>query len=263
MQLLGDPTRPKLVFLHGLMGSAANWRKITSMFEDTYHILIFDQRGHGRSFKPDEGYAPEDYAWDLKKILDELGWQKIFLVGHSMGGRNALEFAWRWPQSVEKLVIEDIGPDANPEAVARTERLLELVPTPFASREGAKEFLLQRFPDLIASNPQASVLAQYFYSNIEEKNGLADWRFSKKGVLASLHEGRERERWQEFRELTMPILVVRGEKSEDLSREVMGRMVKENHHAQAIEIPRAGHWVHFDQPEIFAQALRQFFQTAP
>lgn len=180
-----------------------------------------------------------------------------------MGGRNALEFAWRWPQSVEKLVIEDIGPDANPEAVARTERLLELVPTPFASREGAKEFLLQRFPDLIASNPQASVLAQYFYSNIEEKNGLADWRFSKKGVLASLHEGRERERWQEFRELTMPILVVRGENSEDLSREVMGRMVKENHHAQAIEIPRAGHWVHFDQPEIFAQALRQFFQTAP
>ena len=61
-ELAGQEGQPKLVFLHGVMGSGANWRKITSLLQDRFQILTFDQRGHGRSFKPKSGYAPEDYA---------------------------------------------------------------------------------------------------------------------------------------------------------------------------------------------------------
>ena len=104
-QLLGDPQAPKLVFLHGLMGSAANWRKITTAFTEKYHILLYDQRGHGRSFQPSSGYKPEDYASDLQQILKELGWEKIFLVGHSLGGRNALNFAFKNPKNLTCLGI--------------------------------------------------------------------------------------------------------------------------------------------------------------
>src|SRR5436305_14748609 len=88
---------PKLVFLHGVMGYSANWRRIARAFEHTHHVLVYDQRGHGRSFQPPTGYAPEDYASDLEKILDELGWGAIQLVGHSMGGRAALHFAYESP----------------------------------------------------------------------------------------------------------------------------------------------------------------------
>src|SRR4051812_15656878 len=109
-QIAGNPAGHKLVFLHGLMGSASNWRKITPAFENDYQILIYDQRGHGRSFKPISGYTPADFAGDLKNIIDELGWEKIHLVGHSMGGRNALEFAQLFPRRIDHLVIEDITP---------------------------------------------------------------------------------------------------------------------------------------------------------
>lgn len=80
----GPEDGPKLVFLHGLMGSWTNWRRIFADFETSYRILSFDQRGHGKSLRPDDGYAPEDFAGDLVTILKELGWQTVRLVGHSM-----------------------------------------------------------------------------------------------------------------------------------------------------------------------------------
>lgn len=258
-QILGNSQGPKLVFLHGLMGGAANWRKITQAFTDECHILIYDQRGHGRSFHPQKGYAPEDYAADLHFILQELGWNKIRLVGHSMGGRNALNFSFQWPELVQAVVLEDIGPDANPQAVSRIERLLALVPTPFASRTEAKKFLLNEFVEQIKDDPHAMTLAQYFYTNIEEKNGVADWRFSKDGILESLRAGRTKERWHELSGLKMPTLVVRGQDSSDLSHEIFLKMKAANPLVRGIEIPGAGHWVHYDQPQLFVETLQEFF----
>lgn len=263
-QILGPEAAPKLVFLHGLMGSSANWRKVTSSLGNAYHILVFDQRGHGRSFQPKMGYRPEDYSDDLFKILNELGWDRVRLVGHSMGGRNALNFSHRWPQRVIGLVLEDIGPDASAEAVDRIEHLIGLVPTPFANRAEAKSFLLEKFPTLIPENLQAQILAQYFYSNMDERSdGLTDWRFSKAGVLESLRAGRERERWDELRGLEMPTLIVRGENSLDLNRPIYERMLRENPRLTGVEIAKAGHWVHSDQPEAFVTVLKNFLGGLP
>lgn len=251
------------MFLHGLMGSAANWRRIIRDFEADFHILAYDQRGHGRSFQPVSGYAPQDYANDLLTILNELGWETIHLVGHSMGGRNALEFAHAHPRRVARLVIEDIGPNQDFEAVRGIERLLGLVPTPFPSRQVAKDFFDSEYPRLIADHPQPVVLSRYFYSNIvETADGRADWRFSKQGVLASVREGRKDDRWAMFRELSRPTLVIRGEFSDELPRPVFERMLSENPgHVRGIEIKNSGHWVHFDAPEEFIKALQDFFRS--
>ncbi len=261
-QTLGNLRGTKLVFLHGLLGSAANWRKVTSALEADYHILVFDQRGHGQSFQPETGYSPENYADDLEKILDELGWERVLLVGHSMGGRNALNFASRWPQRVKALVIEDIGPDAAEEGMARIEKLLSLVPTPFPTRPAAKKFLLEEYPKLIPWNSDPATLAQFFYSNITETDdGKADWRFSKPGVLESLHAGRTKERWDELRALKMPTLVIRGARSKDLSRAVYERMLKENPRLRGVEIPDVGHWIHSEATDAFVAELKKFFAS--
>lgn len=263
-QLSGPETAPKLVFLHGLMGSAANWRKITQAFEQERQILTYDQRGHGRSFKPLSGYAPEDYAEDLLQILAELGWEKIQLVGHSMGGRNALSFANKYPEKVSHLVIEDIGPEASREAVERIKKLIALVPTPFANKQKAKEFLLHDFVQKISYNAHAKTLAQYFYTNIEEKpDGTADWRFYKPGILESMHLGRQEDRWDLVKNLKMPTLWLRGANTEELPKEIYGRILLENPLIKGIEIPQAGHWVHFDQPEAFVKALKEFLKIGP
>ncbi len=250
-QIYGNSTAPKLVFLHGLMGFGANWRKIVSGMEDKFQILTFDQRGHGRSMKPDAGYAPEDYADDLIEILNELGWEKIHLVGHSMGGRNALNFASRFPQRVISLVIEDISPESKLSDVERYEKLLDRVPTPFQNKKDAKEFLLNDFGD--------PVLGNYFYSNlVENDQGLIDWRFSKKGIIDSVRLGRKVDRWAEWQSLKMPTLLVRGENSTDLPQDIYEKMLKENPNVEGILIKEAGHWVHFDQPEQFIDDLRAF-----
>lgn len=258
-QVTGNASGPKLVFLHGLMGAAANWRRITPAFEGEFNILTFDQRGHGRSFHPSTGYRPYDYAVDLQKILDDLGWDAIDLVGHSMGGRNALEFATYFAQRVKKLVIEDIGPDSSSAAMSRIEQLLALVPTPFHSRTEAKDFFENHYPAKISFYPRPEVVSRFFLSNIEQKpDGTQDWRFAKEAILASLREGRNSERWDEYQNLKMPVLVIRGEHSNDLPKDVYERMLRVLPRAQGLEIADAGHWVHFEQPEAFIQGLKNF-----
>ncbi len=250
-QINGQEHFPKLVFLHGLMGFAANWRKIISSLEDQFQVLAFDQRGHGRSIKPKTGYAPEDYAQDLLQIIDDLKWEKIHLVGHSMGGRNALHFASRLPHRVATLTIEDIGPNGDPQDVLRYQTLLGRVPTPFLNKKAAKEFLLNDFGD--------PVLGNYFYSNLTETpDGLVDWRFSKNGILESVEMGRKKDRWDEVKSLKIPTLLIRGENSTELSKEIYEKMLESNPNIQGQEIPGAGHWAHFDQPEVFSTILKNF-----
>lgn len=258
-QISGPIEGRRWVFLHGLMGYGANWRKIISGLEATERCLAYDQRGHGRSFQPESGYAPEDYADDLLKILQELAWDKVILVGHSMGGRNALNFAARFPEKLEKLVIEDIGPEANPQALDYYQYLLDLVPTPFASRAEAKEFFNTTFIKVAKTREKVEMLAQYFYANMEEKaDGQVSWRFSKKGILESVQVGRESDRWQELRSLSMPTLLIHGQNSQELSGETYLAMLAANKMIKGVEIEKSGHWVHSDQPQAVIDSLKSF-----
>jgi esterase len=250
---------PTLVFLHGLLGSASNFRRIAKGFEQTHRCLLFDQRGHGRSHKPLTGYSPGHYAQDLLEILNEsrsgqngdASLSKIDLVGHSMGGRNAVCFATLHPERVRRLVVEDIGPDARPDAIVRIRRLLDKAPTPFPDKATAREFFATQFED--------QKLGQYLYTNITEvRGGQYDWRFSKPAMFATLEEGRNADRWDEWRSLKCPTLLVRGDRSEDLSQDVFERCAKENPVVTLSLIEDAGHWVHFDQPEKFIEVLQNF-----
>jgi esterase len=254
----GHPNGPKWVFVHGLMGFLSNWKKITSNLEATAQCLTYDQRGHGRSFKPETGYAPEDYAKDLYELTEALGWEKFNLVGHSMGGRNVLVFADLYPGKVEKLIIEDIGPESNPQASPYYENLLGLVPTPFTTREQARDFFYNEFVEKAVTKEPASVLGAFFYANLVEVNGQWDWRFSKKGILESVNAGRMIDRWQEIKNLKVPTLWIRGENSKELSREIFEKVLATNKLIQGVEIAGAGHWIHSEKPQEFTNALRNF-----
>lgn len=257
--LYGPEDGRKWVFVHGLMGYGQNWRKIIQGLERTERCLAYDQRGHGRSFQPVEGYSPERYADDLKMIVDDLGWDQFVLVGHSMGGRNVLNFASRFPEYVSQLVIEDIGPEANPQAHEYYEYLLNLVPAPFATREEAKRYFFEDFVKTAKTRENIQVMANYFYSNMtEQPNGTVDWRFSKNGIIDSVRLGRTDERWDEVKSLKMPTLLIRGANSKELSQENYDKMLASNPMIKGVVIPGAGHWVHSDQPQAFTEALKMF-----
>ncbi|MCB0414979.1 MAG: alpha/beta hydrolase [Bdellovibrionales bacterium] len=261
-KIIGEDHLPKLVFLHGIMGSGNNWLKVTPSFKD-FQVLIFDQRGHGRSFKPISGYSPEDFSQDLALILEELKWDKIYLVGHSMGGRNALAFAQNNAQHLSGLVIEDIGPGPKEWSNSKIKTFLDTIPAPFKSKETAKSYFENEFLEEFKSNPQVKALSQYFYMNIESKEGeIADWRFSKSGILEALEKGRNSNFWPLLKKLP-PTLWVRGEFSEDLSRETLNKIKEFNSEIEVVEVLQAGHWVHSDNTQGFVDVLRKFLQKNP
>ncbi|MES2963815.1 MAG: alpha/beta hydrolase [Bdellovibrionota bacterium] len=256
----------KLVFLHGVMGFSANWRRIAKAFESDHTILVYDQRGHGRSFQPPTGYGPEDYASDLNDILGELGWEKIRLVGHSMGGRAALHFASQNPSRVTQLVMEDIGPSMVQTGASLVLELIDSVPVPFASKKAAREWFDTRFMEIFAKNSKRKMLAEYLYANLmENERKEAVWRFFEPGIRESVEAGRATERWDEVSALSVPTLVIRGERSKDLPPEIFEKMKATNPLIRGLEILDSGHWVHSDQPDLFTEALRRFFagETLP
>ncbi len=258
-QITGKDESPKLVFLHGLMGFSSNWRTIAKAFEDQYQILVYDQRGHGRSFHPQSGFRPEDYANDLKLILDELGWEKVTLVGHSMGGRNSMSFTANNMQRVSRLVVEDIGPDGDRANIDRIRSLVNFVPVPFSDRKSARSFFENEFIERFSHNHNVKALASYLHANLmqnEQKQMV--WRFSKKAILESVEAGRATDRWQEWASLKLPILLMRGGTSQELSQEVYEKMLEENENARGHLFTGVGHWIHSEQPDEFIKVLGEF-----
>jgi esterase len=247
----GREGAPWMIFLHGLLGSGANWRGITPAFEGDHRILLFDQRGHGRSFKPEKGYAPEDFAGDLGFLMDELIIPSATVIGHSMGGRNALTFANLYPGRVTKLVIEDIGPEAVAKSGSETVQMLKEIPMPFPDKRAAKEYLLNEF-----GNPE---LGNFLYMSLKTNpDGSVAWIFDLKNIIEIIEKGRSHSRWEEVRNVRCPTLVIRGERSDELSRDEYDRMLQANPCIHGVEIPGAGHWVHSDKPDLFIAALKQF-----
>jgi pimeloyl-ACP methyl ester carboxylesterase len=96
---------PDLVMIHGLTGNLAIWHlKIIPMLWDHFRILSYDLRGHGYSDMPPTGYTAGDMATDLGQLLDELGIERPFFVGHSFGADTALYFAFRHPERVRRVI---------------------------------------------------------------------------------------------------------------------------------------------------------------
>lgn len=98
-----------LVVVHGLFGSASNWRNVALKWEQNFAIWGVDLRNHGSSFHR-QGMSYAQQADDLLCWLDNVGLDKVCLLGHSMGGKVVMEFALRYPSRVEKLIIVDIAP---------------------------------------------------------------------------------------------------------------------------------------------------------
>ncbi len=260
LQVTGPKSGRKWIFLHGLMGYARNWRGIIGQLEVSECCLAFDQRGHGRSYHPESGYAPKDYANDLLEIANHLGWDEFVLVGHSLGARTALEFALTHPERLTHLVIEDMGPQPPEEAKTKFfHELLAAIPVPFSSREAAKSFFANEFPKLPLIQHSSPALSAFLFANLREtEDGSWNWQFSRRGILESVESGWSFDRWCEMSQLKVKTLVIRGENSLDLTRAAFDKMLTESSMISGVEIAGAGHWVHFDQPKKMVEELKRF-----
>ena len=112
----GSESNPKMICLHGHTGQAHIWDKFAQEMSENYHVLAFDQRGHGGSSYAADGYDRDKFVNDLDAIIETLKIDRVTLVGLSMGGWHSILYTSEFhPEKVEKIVIVDIGPESSEE----------------------------------------------------------------------------------------------------------------------------------------------------
>lgn len=130
----GNPGATPLVFLHHLAGNAHYWDFFARRMSQDYHIIAVDNRGHGDSSWAGN-YSPQQYVADLTRLVDDLGLKDIVLIGHSLGGINAIIYAASRPERVARLVIVDIGPEIDQDGFARFQKRRAVYRQPLIPRK--------------------------------------------------------------------------------------------------------------------------------
>jgi pimeloyl-ACP methyl ester carboxylesterase len=106
-RLLGEG--PALVLIHGITSSSRTWRAVMHGLAEHHTVIAPDLLGHGRSGKPRGDYSLGAYASGVRDLLAVLGFSKLTVVGHSLGGGIAMQFAYQFPERMERLVLVDSG----------------------------------------------------------------------------------------------------------------------------------------------------------
>ena len=251
----GMSGRPALCFLHG--GSAhAHWfDRVTPAFADRFHVIALDQRGHGESdwAKP-PAYATENFAADLLGVIDALGWRRVALVGHSMGGHNAMSFTAWHPDRVSALVIVDSRPSIPVERLGRLRTRGRLMLRPYPTLDAAvRSFRL--LPRETVADP--AFLAHLGQAGVVERDGQWVYRFDP----ASNGSRQPVDAWTLLDRITTPTLIVRGELSPNLPRDVVDKLRAAIRGAAFAEVPGSYHHLVLDNPAAFVQAVDPFLTT--
>jgi len=247
----GNPDAPPMLLLHGLCGNAHYWDFFVHGMKNDYHILALDQRGHGDSSWA-ESYSPRDYVPDLEAFVTALELDNIVLIGHSMGGINAIIYAARHPEQISRLVIIDIGPEIAAAGIERMERERASEPEAFNSEEEAIKYMKQLQPHY--SEVFVRHQAQYAFKRYDK--GKRTFKYDR--ALHSTELQSPQWLWDYLKQVICPTLLLHGLESDMLSRETAQRVTHTLVFGSVVDIERAGHGVPGDNPGAFEVAVRRF-----
>lgn len=253
----GTAGAPALLLLHGLAGHARLWDTFAPAMCDWYRVLALDLRGHGET-EWAEDYALERLVADVAAFVNWLALPRVTVVGHSLGGIVAYMYAARHPETVERLVIDDMGPDVLVRGEQPIQLLLRARQAAFAQPEEAVRAARQ-------INPRGSLEQRrdFILSNLVRRvDGRWVWRYDAER-LALLSQGAltEAVQWELLRQIARPTLLVRGAQTDTLRRETAERMVGEMPDCRLVEVPDSGHVVPLDNPAGFLAAVQAFLTT--
>lgn len=237
-----------IVLLHGLMSRASNWYETALWMKKSYHVIGFDQRGHGRSEKPTLDYSRDLMIEDIAIAINELSIHESIVVGHSMGGSIGWGLAALYPKLVKALIIEDKSAQSPPlDALEEWRKFFESWPVPFSCLKEAYLFFGDIHP----------TYADHFIELLKEEELGYYPIFEFEHLLKILSLSFGKSRWDELEQIRCPSLIIKGASSM-FQREHAEKMSKLIKNCQLVEIPNAGHVVHDDQPKLFRTAIENF-----
>ena len=242
-----------MILLHGTGDNAHVWDHFASFAPNRFRIIALDQRGHGESDWPrPPAYECGDYVNDLDKLIQSLHLEEVIIMGHSMGALHATRYAATRPSTVMGLIHVDIEPRPPSWNTKYLHGLYETLPDSYSS---VKQFVDQ----LRETRP---------YANEEMIDYLAAFAINK-GSNGRFYRTFDREVLRHFDRYDLrsdlssvicPTLIIRGEESPAMGREAALEMSLAVSKSRLVEIPKATHPVHTDNPIQFQRVVLEFIR---
>ena len=257
----GSAGSPPIFALHGGHQSAHSWDLVSLHLAARYHVIVPDQRGHGDSeWARNCEYSNQEMAKDAAALIRTLGVERPVVMGHSMGGRNALLMALANPGLCRALVIVDVGPEISDEG-RRTISSFVRENVEFDDLDHFVENVQRYDPYRSREHIQRTVKYNLFRR--------ADGKYVSKCDRAPRQLGLlERQTAPDaltidaVRSLDLPVLVVRGESSNILTPDAAERFVQALPHGRLVTVARCGHNVHSQNTVGFVEAIEEFLEAA-
>jgi pimeloyl-ACP methyl ester carboxylesterase len=237
------------IILHGLFGSLENWTTMARRFAENFRVFAVDQRNHGRSPHAAEMSYPI-MAEDLSEFMERQHLASAAVLGHSMGGKTAMQLALSHPEKISKLVVVDIAPKAYPPHHRLIiDALLALDLTAFDDRRKIEAALAGSIPDL--------AVRQFLLKNLKrDSTGVFRWQLGLQDIKKNynnLNEG-----LREDRPFNNPSLFLRGEHSDYVQPTDFPVIQRLFPRAKIETIPGTDHWLHAEAPEAFFRIVQEF-----
>jgi len=249
-QVLGEGM--PLVILHGFLGMSDNWKSLGMQYaEEGFEVHLIDLRNHGRSFHS-EKFSYEIMVQDLKNYCGAHSLKKIFLIGHSMGGKVAMLFATQYPEKVKKLLIADIGPKEYPPHHHDILNALEKI-------DLSEIGLRTEADDILSKYLEDEGVRLFLLKNLFRKTRTEfGWRMN----LPILSEKMEAigEALPQDAVYNGATLFLRGDKSGYIKDEDKSLIEKHFPDVKIETVREAGHWLHAENPEMFYNLSMKFFK---
>ena len=246
-----------LVLLHGLFGSANNLGQLARAFKEDHRVFSVDLPDHGKSawltYASVEAYSEAVATWLLNS-----GVEQCRVIGHSLGGKVAMQLALDYPSLVERLVVLDIAPVSYPSRHDNVFSALRAVlAEQVTSRVEAKAVMTPildepRVADFLLTSARAS------------EDGSIGWRFNLEGLQSAYKKilGAISPTVRGTKVFPRPVLVLRGELSDYVSDDSGDEFSSFFSEVDVVTVSGAGHWLHQEEAEVVQKVVRQFFDTA-
>ncbi len=240
-----------LILLHGLFGMSDNWVSLARKMADDFSVHVIDQRNHGRSGQHNV-FNYEAMVDDLLEFLETHEIESTYLLGHSMGGKTAMQFALDYPEKVDKLIVADISADEyNHKHDLIIEAMLLVDLEKFSTRSEVETELKKSI--------DSSRIRQFLLKNLywKDRSSLG-WKANLEVILENLPEI--------FRALDAPIpfnkpsLFLRGSESPYITQKHIPRIKKLFPKSRIETIEGASHWLHAEKPAEFYDYVTQFLK---
>lgn len=244
------PEAPTLVIAHGLYGSGRNWGVIARRLADRRAVVSVDMRNHGDSPWADSQSYP-DMAADLAEVIDRLG-APVDLLGHSMGGKAAMQLALTKPELLRRVIVADIAPVAYTHDQTRNTRAMASLDLARINTRAEADAALARHID----DPS---LRAFFLQSLDLRTRPPRWRLNLAVLEAEMPKivgwpGTEGS-------FDHPTLFLTGALSTYVQPEHREKIRALFPKARFAKILDANHWLHAEKPREFEQTVRAFLEA--